>query len=423
MLEYSDADFRLYYIDSSGNISTNVHERFPSANFSYGYHEIYVYSETEIDTPVFVMETTLKTAVIDDTDPRNIGITSDKNGRIYGIAAEDPCIVNVISSGGKIKSRLNIGAEITALFTSRQNGRVYALSKNGITDIDASTTTSCDIPCAPLRLNENYCTDANANVYLFDEMNGFRLALSTDYECLTVMQGIVYAKDGNEILQIDNSGKIKAKYDCGFDADDIVASGSNLAVLRNGNITLLHQSDFIAVENSIQTDTGISSAIKSSKEQTSVKSAETTSSSQNTNVHVPQETNLISEKNDITSDHYIIENGIISNIEANTSIAEFKRNIDYGDRKVSFFNHNGKPVTTGTVGTGWMAVFDNSQTFEIAVTGDVTGEGHSNSRDSSAMAKYLIGSYPFNELHLVAADMDHNHIINSSDLYLLFKSI
>ena len=108
----------------------------------------------------------------------------------------------------------------------------------------------------------------------------------------------------------------------------------------------------------------------------------------------------------ILSDVYEISGDVIY-IPQGTTVAQFKKGMEYGDCTIKFTNHNGKSVTNGQMGTGWKA--------------DFLGDGNINSRDIYLMRDYLFGKAEFTKYQEISADVNKNGIIDSIDMYMIKK--
>ena len=87
---------------------------------------------------------------------------------------------------------------------------------------------------------------------------------------------------------------------------------------------------------------------------------------------------------------------------------------------------NGVEQKNSNVGTAMRAVFENADTsysFELAVIGDITGEGNMNSRDLTELMEYLVGSLSFDGVYADAADLSGDGIVDVIDLALLKRKI
>ena len=133
----------------------------------------------------------------------------------------------------------------------------------------------------------------------------------------------------------------------------------------------------------------------------------------------------------LTSNLYNIDpqTKIITGIDQGTTIKEFKNNISYNTEKYSihFINYSNSAVTSGIVGTNMKVILkENDKTrceYTIVIYGDLTGEGNINSRDTNALLNYLLGKTSLEDPCLLAADINHDNVVNTLDLLLLEKYI
>lgn len=128
----------------------------------------------------------------------------------------------------------------------------------------------------------------------------------------------------------------------------------------------------------------------------------------------------------ISSDVYHIDpvRYYISGISPQTTVATFKKNVKYEGYTLTIYRKNAVKKS-GNVGTSMTAVFDSgeySYTYELAITGDITGEGSSNSRDLNTLMDYLIGATDFNGVYMLAADVSNDGKVDVCDAATL-KSI
>ena len=126
----------------------------------------------------------------------------------------------------------------------------------------------------------------------------------------------------------------------------------------------------------------------------------------------------------ITSDAYKVD-GVayrITRIPASTTFAQFKSNISYSGYQAALFR-DGKPVSSGKVGTGMLVVFSaaDSYTYELSVIGDITGEGSVNSRDVGELIDRFLGNLAFDGVYLDAADVSGDGVVDLLDLAMLCR--
>lgn len=132
--------------------------------------------------------------------------------------------------------------------------------------------------------------------------------------------------------------------------------------------------------------------------------------------------------NNITSDVYQIDydNQWITDIPSGTTVAKFKRNMQYDGFDVSFIRNDGKVLEKGNIGTGTVVTFYNddiSIDYILSVKGDLTGEGNMNSRDKKEMFDYLLKETIPDGVYFYAADLDYSNNINAVDLVILKTEI
>ncbi|MBQ8058079.1 MAG: hypothetical protein IJ275_07090 [Ruminococcus sp.] len=127
---------------------------------------------------------------------------------------------------------------------------------------------------------------------------------------------------------------------------------------------------------------------------------------------------------EIYSDTYTVDHSKlwITDIEPETTVAQFKRNMNYDGYDISFERFDGKIIDSGKIGTATIVTFYNediSIEYELSVKGDLTGEGNMNSRDKKMMFKYLLEEVIPSGVYVNAADLDYSNSIDIVDLVLL----
>lgn len=116
-----------------------------------------------------------------------------------------------------------------------------------------------------------------------------------------------------------------------------------------------------------------------------------------------------------------LQKGKITGIPSGTTFAVFKSNMDYAGYDVTLYR-NGVQRKSGNVGTAMQAIFTRGEatvTLELAVSGDITGEGNVNSRDIVWLMDYLLGCADFNGVYLDAADLSDDGVIDVVDLAMM----
>ena len=128
----------------------------------------------------------------------------------------------------------------------------------------------------------------------------------------------------------------------------------------------------------------------------------------------------------ISSDVYHVDptRYYISGISPQTTVAAFKKNMSYDGYTLTIYRGN-TVKKSGNIGTAMTAVFESDEfiyTYELAITGDITGEGSCNSRDLNTLMDYLIGASDFNGVYMLAADVTNDNKVDVCDAAKL-KSI
>ncbi len=130
----------------------------------------------------------------------------------------------------------------------------------------------------------------------------------------------------------------------------------------------------------------------------------------------------------ISSDLYNVDNVNlkITDVNAETTVAQFKSNMNYEGYNITFERYDGKVYTSGKVGTASVVTFYNNELsieYELAVLGDLTGEGSVNSRDKKMMFGYILDTISFTGVYLDAADLDNSSSVDLADLVYLVRLV
>lgn len=90
---------------------------------------------------------------------------------------------------------------------------------------------------------------------------------------------------------------------------------------------------------------------------------------------------------------------------------------------VTLYNHDNLPITAGTIRTGYAVTIENEKPYYFVVPGDCNASGTVNRADIIRVQNHLLGTEPLEDIYFIAADLDNNQIINTTDLILLSKLI
>lgn len=122
------------------------------------------------------------------------------------------------------------------------------------------------------------------------------------------------------------------------------------------------------------------------------------------------------DENKSNDSDYIFSNGIISGVLSGETVADFKNKTSAD----CVYKSDGSVAKSGKLKTGFTTLI-NSQSWTIAVCGDVTGEGNVNSKDVTLLQKYLCGTADLSGAYLKAADFNLDGKIDNRDLVLISR--
>ncbi len=131
----------------------------------------------------------------------------------------------------------------------------------------------------------------------------------------------------------------------------------------------------------------------------------------------------------ISSDTYLVDNSKyrILNIPHSTTVAKFKKNMNYEGYNVEFTRYDGKVLKSGNVGTATIARFYNdhaSYEYELSVIGDLTGEGNVNRRDRDLIFECVLDNVKFDGVYFESANLHaKDNRISIADVVMLLRLI
>lgn len=433
-LTYDDESYCVYKLDKNENLAKTSSNNFvvKSSFFANGY--LFLVGKHNKNLPITRLSgggAWLSSVSIANFNPKEYCITAGKYDDIYAVDTQKPDTVYQYQIDGTPYKTYTLGKNIKSLFTDSSNANVFAVTDGGIFNVETGGFISCDVPTAPYNFSGNYVCDSSGRIFLFNSTTGFECVMQTNYRKLCVLNNTVYAAEKNTVYILDDSGKPEFKYELSSDVQSLCVSGGVAAVMYGNNVQILSRDDFdlIADENSNHTVSEISKITETSRTETSKPVSNHTSnptSRPSENSSIQQSSNQTTHQSyNISSNKYNINNGMITDIPQGTTVAQLKRNINYGSNVITVTNHNNKIVTSGQIGTGWRIDFSgNGKTvsYYTVIIGDVTGEGNINSRDISALSDYLVGKKDLSVYSLFAADLNSDGVCNSLDLLLLNKT-
>lgn len=336
------------------------------------------------------------------------------NRAIYIENHRDSHEVKAYSYNGSLNNTYRFDGEVTSLFSGYQSGahavaadRLYTLSGKGFTSVSGD---SVETPLFPA--NNHILASVYGSVYVLD---GDRITdaftVDTDFEAgsACVIGDRLYYPDGRTIYGYDiETGEKICYYKTADDIRLLYADGNNVIAVGRTSSVSIHKNDFTEPRTSDE----------SPDKEYSNPADKTPSSGRGTSGGTVS---------GISSDVYCIdfEQYRITGISPDTTIAGFKSNIRYNGYTLTVYRDN-DVKKSGNIGTAMTAVFtssDSNLTFELAVDGDLTGEGSRNSRDLNLLMDYLIGAADFNGVYAIAANLSGDQTIDVVDLALLKSQI
>lgn len=133
---------------------------------------------------------------------------------------------------------------------------------------------------------------------------------------------------------------------------------------------------------------------------------------------VPTKNTTKSVEYKITSSTYTVGEKYITNVPPKTTINTFKNSMSFAGYEISFAI-NGSVKNSGYVSTNMDVIFSKDGTKirkKIIVTGDITCDGNVNSKDTSLLMKYFLGTSSLNQICRKAGDVTGNGILSNADL-------
>lgn len=119
----------------------------------------------------------------------------------------------------------------------------------------------------------------------------------------------------------------------------------------------------------------------------------------------------------LTSNKYEIEDGNkICRISPNTTVANFKTNINTGVVKNIVNNKGNTIMETETLGTGNIIKLTDNTTYTLIVIGDVNGDGKITATDITKIKRNLVGIEKLNGVYEKAGDINKSNTMTTTDL-------
>ena len=322
------------------------------------------------------------------------------------------------SYSGDYLGRYRFDSEINAICGGYSDG-VYAVAGDTIYTLSdgrfsALSGDPVETPLFPA--DSNTLVSGYGAVYVMDK-SGISYRFTTDMDngaAACVIDHTLYVPSGNVINAYDlSSGEKIALYRTAFQVISVYANGDNVIAVGESSSISVRRSDFTSLIR--QNDTADGGSTQGDR-QSNADRTDNSNTTQNG-----------SAAGIISSDVYRVDHTryYISDIPPQTTVAAFKKNMRYDGYTLTIYR-DGNVKKSGNVGTAMTAVFSSDEynyTYELAVIGDITGEGNRNSRDINTLLDYLCGASDFNGVYTVAADVNRDNKVDACDAAELKSTI
>lgn len=355
------------------------------------------------------------------------------NDAIYIENYRDNHEIFAFSYSGDYLGRYRLDGEVNALCGGYRSG-FYAVGSDTLYSFssgrfNALSGASVETPLFPA--DSHILVSGYGSVYLLDG-NQVTYAFSVDSDSRAasacVIGNMLYYPNGNTINAYDlDTGEKIAYYRTSGQVISVFADGNTIIAVGDSSSVSISQDSFTSLIE--QEDAPEEEGADGDSHQQGSSGSGSGGGTSNQRVNQSQsqnQNNGRSGPSSISSDVYQVDSArfYISGIPPQTTVAKFKANMNYDGYSVTIYRGNAVKKS-GNVGTGMTAVFSSDEfiyTYELGVTGDITGEGSCNSRDLTTLMDYLIGSTSFNGVYIIAADLTNDSIVDVCDLATL-KSI
>lgn len=352
------------------------------------------------------------------------------NGKMYFISSGNSSAVYCFDRQGSLLATTKLTGLAIQVTASADKNTIYAFMSDRMYTSSSSTNGNFQLLDAhslslPVTIAENnMAIDYNGTV---TNMQNGKAVLNTSISSYNMNCGFAnnyFCRSANgTVFGYDTLTGKQCRLFQLSDSQDYMYSLNNKFYFyeaAGGTFTVLDKSDFHYPQA-----TASSAALPDSSTADTPQSSAESGNSQNTStLGGSDSTPNIS----VSSAKYIVDNSAmtISGISCGTTAAVFKKNMSCGSASPFFTSFSGSTFTSGNVGTGTTADFKyNSRTissYTLVVTGDLTGEGNVNSRDTKALSGYLLGKTTLSQCFVQAADCNHDGTVNTTDLLKIAKN-
>lgn len=132
------------------------------------------------------------------------------------------------------------------------------------------------------------------------------------------------------------------------------------------------------------------------------------------------ETPTLTAEQILSNAGYKLVNGYFTNVTLGEDVSQIRSYLEGQGAEVGFLNKNWQTKVSGMISTEDL-ISINDKVYEIAVYGDVSGDGKVTIKDLLLIQKYLLGSQTLTESNKEASDVSHDGKITIKDLLLVQK--
>ena len=333
-----------------------------------------VYSGKTESTLITHKDINIKEPLVCIDRNRNIYLADRKNKELY-----------ICNHTGELMGTISLPSYARDIFTDGCAYNVYCLTDSGIVNVGTNILTGGEIPSGQIGCGGEYYYSGQ-DVYTLSSTEGFKRIYHTGFPLVCRTLTDLYAAEDSTIYRIDDNDNISVYCDTGVQIKNLYVSGNTVAYTDSDNRLFLAESSCMIP---VQTD------------------------------HPTFYPKMI------TSSELKIEGKYISAVKQGMTVSQLKSKLNYGDYEIVVYDHNGRTVKSGTVGSGWKFVFSgggNETELITVVKGDVTGEGQINRNDYKKVSDYITGKTDLNEVELNASDINSDGKTDLSDFYLIYRS-
>ena len=393
------------------------------------------------------------------TDTSTVSINSNSNNQSFAVAncdgtdrvfliSNDLSSIEIYSFSNGMKlddtlskdnlsfSSLKVDPSSMYLYAITTYNKIVRFDLSKLFESDSEILDIDDLPSSFQFLSDNVFIDTLGNVYILNQSDftidsSFNVVEDEFYNCACILgenKSTLLNKDSNTIINCFDlyNSNLVGNITLSDKILKLSTSGTTTIAITESNnkkyIQTLDTSDIEEISPPPSDPDNDSSDDGSSGDGSSDDGSSDSDSSDSSD-------NNTDPPGIITSNTYYIDydNNTISKIPVETTILEFKENINYEGYTAVFTNRFGRNQSSGYICTGSKVLFllNNKvhYKFTFIVTGDITGNGLCDSRDFNALYDHLLNKKPLSGVYLAAADLNGDNEVNTTDLLLLKKQL